>query len=161
MGYYHVVQLCSANCLGQGHGYACHSQGSSCADCPGDVGSPVCVDAIRCICIWASWSMLMRNGSAARTVGRSQILFRRAIITDYMWVALPVKRYLSNTASFVLCALRSVKDHHNLQQLFPSLKNTCVRQAALDKWLPLVEVYAHAWTRTATCGDMACCYPRR
>ena len=30
-----------------------------------------------------------------------------------------------------------VKDHHNLAQYSPLLKNTCVRQVALDKWFPL------------------------
>ena len=40
------------------------------------------------------------------------------------------------TASFVLCAVYSVKDHHNLQMCSPLLKKTCVRQVVLDKWFP-------------------------
>ena len=52
--------------------------------------------------------------------------------------------YLSNatclichTASCVLCAVYSVKDHHDLLDCSPLLKNTCVRQVVLDKWFPL------------------------
>ena len=52
------------------------------------------------------------------------------------WVALLVSRYLSNAASFVLCVLRRVKDHHTVLHYSPRLKNICVRQVALDKWLP-------------------------
>ena len=41
------------------------------------------------------------------------------------------------TASFVLFALRSVKDHHHsLLHYSPLLKNTCVRQVVLDKRFP-------------------------
>ena len=43
------------------------------------------------------------------------------------------KRCLSNTASFVLCAVYSVKDHHTLLHNSKRLKKTCVRQVALDK----------------------------
>ena len=49
------------------------------------------------------------------------------------FVALPVRRYLSNTASFVSLAFRSAKDHSNLLYGSPLLKRTCVRQVALDK----------------------------
>ena len=54
------------------------------------------------------------------------------------WVALRVQRYLSNTASFVLCASRRAEDHHKLLHYSPLLKNTCVRRVVLDKWFPLV-----------------------
>ena len=43
----------------------------------------------------------------------------------------------------VLCACGRVKEHHNLPNHSPILKNTCVRQvASLDKWFPLI------WFRT-------------
>ena len=54
------------------------------------------------------------------------------------WVALLVKRYLSNTASFVVCVACRVKDHQHSLHYSPSLKKTCVRQVVLDKWFPLV-----------------------
>ena len=47
---------------------------------------------------------------------------------------------MSNAASFVLRILRSVKDHHDLPKYSPRLKNICVRQVVLDKWLPLSTV---------------------
>ena len=47
-----------------------------------------------------------------------------------VWVALLVQRYMSTKAS-------SVKDHHNSLRCSPLLKKSCVRQVALDKWLPL------------------------
>ena len=40
-------------------------------------------------------------------------------------------------ASFVLRALRRVKDHHTVLHDSPLLKKTCVRQTVLDKWFPL------------------------
>ena len=43
------------------------------------------------------------------------------------------RRYLSNTASFVLCVFRRVKDHQNLLHCSPLLKNACARQVVLDK----------------------------
>ena len=55
-----------------------------------------------------------------------------------VWVALLVSRYSSNTASFVVCAVYGVKDHHDLQIYSPLLKKTCVRQVVLDKWFPLI-----------------------
>ena len=50
------------------------------------------------------------------------------------WVALLVERYLSNTASFVLCVLCRVRDGRTLLHDSPSLKNACVRQVVLDEW---------------------------
>ena len=50
-----------------------------------------------------------------------------------IWVALLVQRYLSNTASFVLCTVYSAKDHHHLLHNLQLLKKTCVRQVVLDK----------------------------
>ena len=36
-----------------------------------------------------------------------------------------------------VCVFRRVKDHHNLLEYSPLLKNTCVRRVVLDKWFPL------------------------
>ena len=58
------------------------------------------------------------------------------------WAALLVERYLSNAALFVLCVLRSVRDHHNLLHYSPRLKKTCVRQVVLDKCFPLITLRA-------------------
>ena len=55
------------------------------------------------------------------------------------WVALLDKRYLSNTASFVLWLFRRVKDRHNSLRYSPLLKKSCVRQVVLDKWFPLTK----------------------
>ena len=57
------------------------------------------------------------------------------------WVELLVSCYLSNTASFVLCVVYSVKDHHTLPDCSQLLKNTRVRQVVLDKWLPVNTIY--------------------
>ena len=65
------------------------------------------------------------------------------------WVALLVYRYLSTTASSVLCVFRRVKDHHNLLQYSPPSKKTCVRQVALDKWFPLSSRSARTRSRRA------------
>ena len=43
---------------------------------------------------------------------------------------------LSNTAAFVVCLLRRVKDHHILLHYSPHLKKLCLRQVVLDKSLP-------------------------
>ena len=47
---------------------------------------------------------------------------------------------MSNPASLVLCVFRRVKDHQHLLHDSPRSKKTCVRQVALDKWLPLIAV---------------------
>ena len=47
-------------------------------------------------------------------------------VPSILRVALLVQRCLSNAASFVLCACRSVKDPHNLQMYSPDLKDTLV-----------------------------------
>ena len=39
----------------------------------------------------------------------------------------------SNTASFVVCVVCRVKDHHYLLHHSPRLKEACVRQVVLDK----------------------------
>ena len=44
---------------------------------------------------------------------------------------------MSNAASFVLCAVRRVKDHHILLNDSPLVKKACVRRVVLDKWFPL------------------------
>ena len=37
-----------------------------------------------------------------------------------------------------MCVFRRVKDHHDLREIPPVLKKTCVRQVVmLDKWFPL------------------------
>ena len=57
---------------------------------------------------------------------------------NYYWVASLVWRHLSNTASFVLCVFRRVKDHHILKHYSRRLKKTCaIRQVVLDKCFPL------------------------
>ena len=56
------------------------------------------------------------------------------------WAALLVWSYLSNTASFVLCVFRRVKDHRHLLHYSPRLKKACVRQVVLDKLLPLSHI---------------------
>ena len=58
-------------------------------------------------------------------------------LSGIIWAALLVKRNLSNTASFVFCVVRRVKNPHNLLHYSPLLKKACVRQVALDKWFPL------------------------
>ena len=58
--------------------------------------------------------------------------------TAIVWLELLVERYVSNTASFVPCAVYSVKDCHNLQNYSSTLMNTCVRQVVLNKWFPLM-----------------------
>ena len=49
-----------------------------------------------------------------------------------------------NTASFVLCAVYSVKDRHTFPNCSPLSKKTCVRHVALDKWFPLSAARAAA-----------------
>ena len=49
------------------------------------------------------------------------------------WVALLVQRYLSNTASCILCAAYGVNDHRDSLHDSQLLKQVCVRQIALDK----------------------------
>ena len=44
---------------------------------------------------------------------------------------------MSTTASYVSCAFRPVKDHHNVLRSSPLLKKACVRQVVLDKLLPM------------------------
>ena len=44
------------------------------------------------------------------------------------WVALLVQHYLCNTASFVVCVFRRVKERHNVLHYSPLLKYTRVRQ---------------------------------
>ena len=64
------------------------------------------------------------------------ILITTAVI-HILLIIIVLQRYLSIAASFVLCAFRRVEDHHDLQGVSTLLKNTCVRQVVLDKWLPL------------------------
>ena len=71
-------------------------------------------------------------------------------------------RYLSQAtcliqASFVECALGRVKDHHTLPHDSPLVKNACVRQVMLDKWLPL----KHAWDLWPFCEKHVCPDPVR
>ena len=53
--------------------------------------------------------------------------------------------YLSNAtclmpASFVLCVLGRVKAHNNSNMCWPLLKKPCVRQVALDQYLPPMQM---------------------
>ena len=48
--------------------------------------------------------------------------------------------YLSNAASFVICGLRRVKDHHTLLHYSSRLNKFCARLVVLDKWFPLSAV---------------------
>ena len=53
------------------------------------------------------------------------------------WAALAnylSKRYLSNKASSVSCAVYSIKDHHDLPIHSPRLEKTCVRQVLFTGW---------------------------
>ena len=43
-------------------------------------------------------------------------------------------------AMLVGVMLVGIKDHHQLLHGSPVLKNTCVRQVVLDKWLPLIAI---------------------
>ena len=54
-----------------------------------------------------------------------------------------------SAAASVLCVFRRAKDHRNLLHYSPCLKNTCVRQVALDKWFPLSAAGScrEAWSR--------------
>ena len=52
---------------------------------------------------------------------------------DEDWVALLLQRYLSNTASLVLCVARRVKDRYHLLHCLSLLKNTWIRRVVLDK----------------------------
>ena len=73
-------------------------------------------------------------------------------------VALLVQRYLLNTASFVLCVSRRVKDHHNLLHTYsPLLKKICKRQAVLGKWYPLKQfVVCYRMIYNILCYAMLC-----
>ena len=55
-----------------------------------------------------------------------------------------LSRCLSNTASFVSCVFRRAKDRHNSLQHSPLMKQVCVRQVVLDKWLPLIRCHGRA-----------------
>ena len=60
-------------------------------------------------------------------------------------MALLAYRYLSNTASFVVFAACSVKDHHNLQKYSPLLKNNCVRQAIYIYVCMCIYIYIYVY----------------
>ena len=48
----------------------------------------------------------------------------------------------------------NVKDHHELLHHSPRLKNTCLRQAVLDKWSPLINTVKVAPRNTLTDRSM-------
>ena len=54
----------------------------------------------------------------------------------WVWAALLVQRYLSNTASSVECFVRCVKDEHNLPICSPRLKTTCVLTSSVRQAAP-------------------------
>ena len=47
---------------------------------------------------------------------------------------------LISMASFVLCVVRHVKDHHDVIHYSIILKKSCVRRVVLQKWFPLPSV---------------------
>jgi hypothetical protein len=47
------------------------------------------------------------------------------------------QHYLSNMASSDSCVDRRVRDHRDLLDYSPLLKNTRVKQVVVDKWSPL------------------------
>ena len=61
-----------------------------------------------------------------------------SLLETCIWVQLLVYRYVSkNTASFLLCVVRHVKERRNVLHSSPLVKNTSVIQVVLDEWLPL------------------------
>ena len=61
-----------------------------------------------------------------------------------------VQSYLSNTASFVLCVFRRVKDLHDLLHCSPLSKNTCVRRV-VDRRVLLPELYLEVHSALYMC----------
>ena len=57
------------------------------------------------------WKTASASGLQGRGWQKRIVVFTDA---GMIWVAVLVQRYLSNTASVVLCALSSVKDQHDL-----------------------------------------------
>ena len=64
------------------------------------------------------------------------------------WHYVLVYRYLSNTASRVLCAVRSV---HKLPDRSPLLKKAYVRQVVLDNWFPLILYQMDCLVKSSRC----------
>ena len=54
----------------------------------------------------------------------------------YIYIYIYIHTYIHTTSMSLVRAVCSVKDH-NLLNSWPLLKNTSIRQVALDKWLPL------------------------
>ena len=88
--------------------------------------------------------------AAARASGRLTIA----------WLHLDIKHvqsYLSDTASFVLCVVCRVKDHHNLLHYSPLLKKTWVRLSSVRQVVP-PDLTSLSATRLRA---LASCIPRR
>ena len=58
---------------------------------------------------------------------------------------------LYNAASFVLCVLHCVQDHHKLLHYSPRLKNTCIGQVVLDKLLSLKSIISNQSLYVISC----------
>ena len=58
--------------------------------------------------------------------------------------------HLSNTASFVLCVLRRVKDHRHLLDKSSRLKKACVGQVVLAIGI-YVYIYIYIYTHVCLC----------
>ena len=54
---------------------------------------------------------------------QSEVVRIETVRADGGWAALLVERYVSNAASFVLCAFGRVKEHHMSLHYLPRLKN--------------------------------------
>ena len=113
--------------------------------------SPCCNTGISCLfdCCFAVGG---RVGVGARVADRQEVARahgrRHDACLGFICVdgkQLLVERYLSDTASFVSCMFRRVKDHHDLLYYSPLLKKARARQVELDERLPL----------TAAAGDPA------
>ena len=53
-------------------------------------------------------------------------------------IEIPFQSYLPNTAPFVVCVFRRVKEHHHVLHSSPLFRTPCVRQVVLDKWFPMI-----------------------
>ena len=106
---------------------------------------------MRCSCS----NVFLTSRSAIRSFGELPAFPRTAHEKRSIpWVAVLVYRYLSNTASFVLCVVRCVKDHYKLLDDCQLLKKSCVRQVVLRKWFPLNPAESETGTAPRTCPKL-------
>ena len=73
------------------------------------------------------------------------------IIFAYGWAALLVQRYLSNTTSFVLCAVYNVKDRNNCCKHISHFCGKPERRVVLDKRCIHICVYIYIYTCIHIC----------